>query len=64
MPAGLILLPKIIKRVFIAFFRRGIVGNIADFFQCSCFGLVKPIFVDWKSEFDYDKFSTYKKQTV
>ena len=49
---------------FTVFFRRGFIGNIADFFQCSCFGLVRPVFVDWKSEFDFDQFSSHRKQTV
>lgn len=45
-------------------FTRGVIGNIADFFQCSCFGLVRPVYVDWKAEFDFDQFSGHRKQTV
>jgi hypothetical protein len=50
--------------VLYLFFRRGVIGNIADFFQCSCFGLVRPVYVDWKAEFDFDQFSGHRKQTV
>ncbi|KAL0629210.1 Palmitoyltransferase ZDHHC13, partial [Plecturocebus cupreus] len=29
----------------------GFTQNLADFFQCSCFGLVKPCVVDWTSQY-------------
>ncbi|XP_066894206.1 palmitoyltransferase ZDHHC13 isoform X2 [Kogia breviceps] len=29
----------------------GFIQNLADFFQCGCFGLVKPCAVDWTSQY-------------
>ncbi|KAF3821926.1 hypothetical protein GH733_007300, partial [Mirounga leonina] len=29
----------------------GLTQNLADFFQCGCFGLVKPCAVDWTSQY-------------
>ncbi|XP_012874996.1 PREDICTED: palmitoyltransferase ZDHHC13 [Dipodomys ordii] len=29
----------------------GVTQNLADFFQCGCFGLVKPCVVDWTSQY-------------
>ncbi|PIO13128.1 hypothetical protein AB205_0208230, partial [Aquarana catesbeiana] len=32
-------------------FNRGCIQNIADFFQCRCFGLIKVTPVDWTKQF-------------
>uniref|UniRef100_H2YGF2 Palmitoyltransferase n=1 Tax=Ciona savignyi TaxID=51511 RepID=H2YGF2_CIOSA len=31
-------------------FDRGVLANFADFFQFSCFGLLKPLSIDWRSK--------------
>lgn len=36
-------------------FSRGPIKNTADFFECSCFGLVQPIKTDWNKYFSVDK---------
>lgn len=36
-------------------FNRGPVKNLADFFECSCFGLVQPVKTDWMTYFELEK---------
>ncbi|PIK48681.1 putative palmitoyltransferase ZDHHC17 [Apostichopus japonicus] len=35
-------------------YNRGLIKNCADFFQCGCFGLVRPLRVDWTHQFTTD----------
>eukprot|EP00794_Sanderia_malayensis_P018263 gene18263-20083_t len=44
-------------------FARGVVQNIADFFECSIFGLVKPNRVDWMSQYDVSNFAQGQHQS-
>lgn len=36
-------------------FTHGPIKNAADFFECSCFGLVKPNKIDWMNKYTIDK---------
>lgn len=36
-------------------FSRGPIQNAADFFECGCFGLIKPNKVDWVTKFNVEK---------
>lgn len=36
-------------------FNRGPAHNLADFFECSCFGLVQPVKTDWMTYFEIEK---------
>ena len=36
-------------------FTRGPLRNAIDFFECNCFGLVKPLNTDWMTYYDFDK---------
>ena len=51
-------------QTFVSFCSRGILGNLAEFFQCSFCGLVKYVRIDWKTEFSYEKYRQRGKQTV
>ncbi|XP_037025556.1 palmitoyltransferase Hip14 isoform X2 [Bradysia coprophila] len=35
-------------------FSRGPIKNIADFLECGCFGMVKPMNIDWMNYYDMD----------
>ncbi|CAK8676959.1 palmitoyltransferase ZDHHC17-like [Clavelina lepadiformis] len=35
-------------------FNRGVLNNLADFFQCSCFGFLKPLSIDWKTKTKFE----------
>lgn len=35
-------------------FNRGFFNNIADFFDCSMFGILKPVTIDWRTKMDLD----------
>lgn len=39
------------KAVFSFLDSLGFTQNLADFFQCGCFGLVKPCIIDWTSQY-------------
>lgn len=36
-------------------FSKGIVVNLIEFFECTCFGLFKPQTKDWMTSFDLEK---------
>lgn len=36
-------------------FDRGPIRNVADFLECSCFGLVQPVKTDWMTYFELEK---------
>lgn len=36
-------------------FSKGPLTNIAEFFECTCFGLLKPQLRDWMTSYDLDK---------
>lgn len=36
-------------------FNRGAIKNVADFLECSCFGLVQPVKTDWMTYFELEK---------
>lgn len=36
-------------------FTKGPLANLAEFFECGCFGLFKPQMKDWMTSFDLDK---------
>ncbi|XP_066137592.1 palmitoyltransferase Hip14 [Euwallacea fornicatus] len=36
-------------------FSKGILGNLFDFFECSCFGCMKSEHQDWLNSFDFNK---------
>lgn len=35
-------------------FSRGPIKNIADFLECGCFGIIKPLHIDWMNYYDMD----------
>nr|CAB3267899.1 ZF(DHHC)-4 zinc finger protein [Phallusia mammillata] len=36
-------------------FDRGFINNMADFFQCTCFGILHPVNIDWKTRMEFGK---------
>lgn len=34
-------------------FDRGIINNTADLFRCSCFGMARPLVIDWRTKLEF-----------